>query len=69
MKIAFRNAETRQMELVSCEAQVEPPPPRSPFGAFIVDAGRRFPVHESVKTARDRIERRQIHLRQNAILE
>ena len=63
MKIAFRNAETRQMEIVSGEAQVGAPPPGSPYGAVIMDAGRSFPVHESVKAARDRIQRRQPRLR------
>lgn len=58
MKVAFRNAETRHMELVSSEALVEAPPPGSPYGAFVVDAGRRFPIHEGVQTARDRLQRR-----------
>jgi len=63
MKVAFRNAETRQMEVVSFEAQVEAPPPGSPYGAFVVDAGRRFPIHETVKAARDKLQRRPPRLR------
>jgi hypothetical protein len=63
MKIAFRNAESGDIEIVSPEAQVEALPPASPHGAVVVDAGRRFSIHESVKVARDRIERRQPRLR------
>lgn len=63
MKVAFLNAETRQMEIVSFDAQVEAAPPGSPYGAYLVDAGRRFPIHETVKAARDKLERRRPRLR------